>query len=147
MAIERCVTCDRPLHTYPRHFNWGMARSLTRAYYYNRKIGWENFFYFKDAKLNTHEEYPKLAYWGLLEPHAPKQDGVTKGLWRITTRGRIFLREQCTIPAIAYIRLGAVVGFSEREITLREGIATRFDFNALVATLRATWPRDDGSDE
>jgi hypothetical protein len=132
----RCRVCRRRVFKYRRKLNSGMARSIIAAFVYDRDRAHGKYFHFRMAGLQQNQEYAKLEYWGLLER---KFKGVTevRGWWRVTERGREFVREKIRVPRWAYCYNDHCYGLSEEETSIRQALGDKFDLDELLSDNRA----------
>lgn len=76
----------------------------------------------------------KLRYWGLIEAKAePGEDCPHSGFWRITEKGKQFVKGETTVPAKALVLFGDCIGFDGEHINIQQAMRTRFSFSELMA--------------
>lgn len=134
----RCPCCDQYAKVYERKLNSGMAVALIAIYVVSERLrpqdGWLSIPRDLEgvgrslATVLTNREYPKLRFWGLLEP-SPKAAAV----WRITDEGKRFVRGEITVPRTVRLYDGEVLeseahGYS----TIRDALADKFDYEELM---------------
>ena len=73
-------------------------------------------------------DHAKLRYWGLVEQ-------TDEFEWQITEDGKHFLRENLTVPLIAYVFNKKLLGFSEKVCTVRDRLNKRFDYEELLGII------------
>jgi len=131
---HRCRVCRQRVQLYQRKLNSGMARSLVKAFVYDRDVAHGEYFHFREAKLQQNQEYAKLEYWGLLERQFRGTTEV-RGQWRITQRGRQFVRRRIEVPRWAWCYNNHCYGLSDEMTTLRQALGDRFDLEELLASV------------
>ena len=79
-------------------------------------------------------DFAKAAYWELIESTANEDDSKrTSGMWRLTGKGRMFVRGAITVQSHAFIYNGKTQGFSETRTGIRQALHQRFDYNELMS--------------
>jgi hypothetical protein len=82
-------------------------------------------------------DYCYLERWALIEPAPPDaapsagKPGKT-GLWRPTDKGRAFVRGDIAVPSTVFMYAGQDEGFTEDLLTVRQALATKFDYAELM---------------
>jgi hypothetical protein len=76
----------------------------------------------------------KLVHWQLAELQPNKDDPKrkTSGLWRPTADGVAFVHERIRVPARVYLYDNEPIGFDSEQITIREALGDRFDYQELM---------------
>lgn len=75
----------------------------------------------------------KLAYFGLVEEEKSlREDGGRSGWWRVTPKGRAFLRGLTHVPKYVHVYNGTVHEFSGEPIGVHD-VAPRFDYRELMS--------------
>lgn len=137
-----CPVCDRYAKIYNRKLNANMADILICIYKIDRKDEPENgWFRVTEAVLeykrnSLNQEYSKLRWWGLLEQkRQAKEDGnPCSGYWRITDRGRDFVRMKAVVPRTILMFNNKFLGFEKQTdtITINQALGDKFDYNELM---------------
>lgn len=128
----RCPVCDQFAKTYKRKLNSGMALGLLVLY---RESGFEYAHVERlikpilTAPPSIRGDFAKLRYWGLVEKH-PEQAGH----WRVTGKGRAFVRCEISVPKHVLIYNDECLGFGDEETTIRGALGDRFDYAELMRT-------------
>jgi hypothetical protein len=98
-----------------------MARSLIAMY---RVAGCD----WHVGALTKEREETKLAFWGLVE-----LDPKVRGLRRVTQHGESWLRGQTRVPKYAYAYDGACLAHAGEEITVKDALGKKFDYDELMS--------------
>ena len=99
----KCPCCGGRVKAYKRRLNRAKVRELQQIYVRIDETDGETYDYTHVPSLGislVNREYPKLRWWGLLEPRdlgASADDG-TAGWWRLTPAGVKFLRGELRVP-------------------------------------------------
>lgn len=77
-----------------------------------------------------------LHHWELLE-NKPKQDDEDKrssGFWRLTQKGRDFLRLKITLPKHAFVFDNTLIKFSKQHVDAVQALGKKFSYEELMST-------------
>ena len=76
----------------------------------------------------------KAKYWGLIVPMpGQRDDGSTcNGWWRLTRRGRAFVRGWIKVPKYAHIYNDEKLWLSGPRWTIRDALGTKFNYRELM---------------
>lgn len=76
-----------------------------------------------------------LHHWGLLESK-PNEDPDKKGsgFWRLTQRGRDFLRRKILLPKYAFVFDNKLVKFSKEQVDVVKALGKKFSYEELMST-------------
>lgn len=88
----------------------------------------------KEMSINTSSlDYSVMKHWGIIEPRgaAPGEQQKT-GYWRITEKGKQFLRQEITIPRSVNLFNNKRYGFSEEHTTIKKALGDKFDLDELL---------------
>ena len=130
----RCPCCDQYAKRYRRKLNSSMAAALCWMWTHARDA-WIEVPTAAPAWILKAREYPKLAWWGLIEeqPRADGSSGRTSGVWRVTQKGADFVRGGRPVARYAFVYNGTVEDFTtERPTWIREALGDRFDYRELM---------------
>jgi hypothetical protein len=103
---KRCTCCGANVVKYRHKFNKGMAIGLYRL---SQAGGLEHI---KRLKLtyNQRSNFQKMQYWGLVRKAGATPEEVRSGgYWELTTKGRMFVGGEITIPYYAWSYRGKPV--------------------------------------
>lgn len=124
----KCPCCEQHVQVYRRTLNAGMARALIMIA--RGGGGWIDI---RVLDLRG-GDYAKLRFWGLVEQR-PSDDPKKKwsGLWRVTQLGLQFVHDQSRIQRFAHVYDNRVLCFSGEEVSIRQCLGRRFDYEALMS--------------
>lgn len=76
----------------------------------------------------------KTRYWGLTEKKEGKREDGSKrvGYWKLTEKGRQFVRGEITVPQYAKLFNNKSYGLTGDEISIREALGTKFNYDELM---------------
>jgi hypothetical protein len=140
----QCPCCDQYVKVYKRPINSSMAYALIimDRYYNDHPVDeWlhvEDYLKrFSGIPAAIRGDFHKLRYWGLIEAKQDTRDDGSKrnGFYRITEKGRQFVRDRETVPSHVLICNKEVLGFGERVITIKDALGVKFDYNELMGAL------------
>lgn len=129
-----CPCCGQLVKVYRRKLTSSMARALIAMYSYQATGPWEavhvtNF----DLPAFRGGDWAKTRLWGLSE-EIPNKDTKkrTSGYWRLTEKGRQFVRGEISIPSHKIIYNGKMIGESEEKISIKQALGNKFDYQELM---------------
>jgi hypothetical protein len=142
MAIEGkrfdCPMCKQTVKIYKRPLNASMAFVLITLARLSKEDEWIHLPTF----IKTHGMSPtlygdttKLAHWGLLEHKVDPAlvDGnPNAGYWRVTAKGRQFVRGEIKVQKYIKIYNKRVLGFSKEETTIQQALKNKHDYHRLM---------------
>ena len=128
-----CPCCGQFAKRYRRKLNSSMAASLCWMWGHARDL-WINIPETAPAWILKAREYPKLAWWGLIEelPKSEHHNGRTSGVWRVTPKGAEFVRGCLDVPMYAFVYNGDVEEFTETTTHIRKALGDRFSYDELM---------------
>lgn len=131
-----CKCCSQLCKQYKRKFNVGMAVVLIFLNKYPRHafVEVEKMLHDRNLPYSFRADFHKTIFWGLIEAkEGEREDGNPNlGLYRITEKGRCFVRSEIAISEYALIYLDKCEGFSEKQIYIKDALKNRFDYNELM---------------
>ncbi len=130
-----CPCCDQRVQIYTRHLRASMAyflvylvkRGVTDWFHINRDM--------PEHRLMCGGDYAKLAFWGLLEAKPDEPDGKksSSGFWRLTEKGRQFVRGEITVPTYVKLLHNKVWEVSAKCFDITEALRSGgFDYAELM---------------
>ena len=138
-----CPCCGRYAKLYRRKLNSSMARFLV---WLGRVSGdgapWVDLADNCRAMLDngvviTGGDHGKLAHWGLVEQR-PVEDvtttGKTSGQWRITPKGKAFLRGEIEVPRYAHLLFNDLVGWGSERTDIHQALGEVFDYEEMMTS-------------
>lgn len=133
---ETCPCCERTARMYKRPLYGVHARlmlDLWNVHLADPGAQWVNIPRLEKSKGG---DEAKARFWGLIEPQpGERPDGSTRtGWWRLTDRGRAFLRGELTVPKRAKIYGGKFYGFVEGDplVGIADIMDDQFDYDRLM---------------
>ena len=137
-----CPCCGQYAKRYKRKLNSSMAAALCWMWSTAQKTSrnhptkvWIDVPAQAPSWVLKAREYPKLAWWGLIE-EKPKEEhhkGRTSGSWRVTQLGADFARSCVSVPRYAFVYNGTVEDFTTAApIYIRGALGNRFDYAELM---------------
>lgn len=129
----RCPCCERFAKTYKRKLYSTMAYQLIKLRKLSKEDSWVHI-----SQISTRVgpgDFTKLRYWGLVISK-PNEDDPTKkesGYWKITEKGRLFVEDKLSIKKYAVILFDDVINYSGSEITIKECLGSKFNYEELMA--------------
>lgn len=131
-----CPCCRRHAQIYKRRLHYTIAWQLITLYKLNGYADWINAVHLLMPGMHSTSDFPTARYWKLIErrPLGTGDDGKkTSGWWRLTASGMGFVLGSATITKVALVFDDKVLDFEGEEITIRDALAGRFDYSALMA--------------
>mgnify|MGYP003108747720 FL=1 len=128
-----CPCCGQFAKRYKRKLNSSMAAALCWMWAHARDA-WIEVPLVAPSWVLKAREYPKLAWWGLIE-EKPRQEGSkarTSGVWRVTPLGAEFVRGCSDVAMYAFVYNGEVQDFTDRTTDIRHALGDRFDYAELM---------------
>jgi hypothetical protein len=136
-----CPCCDQHAKVYRRKLNASMARALLwLVRHYESTRSWCDVPRQAPAWLLRSRELPKLAYWGLIQQQVNDDDPTKRcsGIWRPTQIGCLFAHGRRTVASHVEIYNGAVIGHSDKQITIKDALGKRFNYAELMGSSSST---------
>jgi hypothetical protein len=134
-----CPVCTQFCKIYKRKIYSTPARGLLQLYKLTEAENEEYFHITRIEALNRSGggDFAKLTYWGLVE-EKPKEDddettGRTSGFWKITDLGRMFARNEVTVPSHVKLYDGRKLGFTTGRVGIKEVLGKNFDYEELMS--------------
>lgn len=86
----------------------------------------EDFFKKENISSSIRGDFPKLRFWGLIEP------GVTDGYYRITNKGFLFVECKTKVESNVMLYNNKSYGFKGKYVDIRECLKKKFDYELLM---------------
>lgn len=131
-----CAACTQLVNLYPRPIHSTMVYLLVRLFLLDRAR--PDFYHVKDIydhrAGNGSNDFAKFKMWEMIEqkPKVKGQKGRTSGFWRITEKGKAFVRGEITIPLHALVFNKKCYGFSGQTVSIQEALGIKFDYDQLM---------------
>lgn len=131
---QSCPCCGRFAKKYARHLHHSTARQLIQLMRITDQISYAHTSELIAPGVSGSGDFTKAAYFGLIEEAPGKVEGKKRvGYWRLTDKGKRFVRGEETIPKTAYVFDDEVLAFSPEQVTIRDALGEAFDYDALMA--------------
>lgn len=129
-----CPACGQMAKVYRRQIHAAMAQALIILYRFEAANPGE-WAHLPTVLQRKQGDDAKLRYWDLIEEAAEqREDGGRAGYWRITDRGRRFVRGEIRVPKYALVYDSAFLGFDDDQtVDIRDALGTRFRYDDLMA--------------
>lgn len=126
-----CPCCQQTVKLYTRKVNVRMLLPLFKL----TKLNPDIYHHVSTFDMNTSKgEFTKLRYWNLVEMKDNEDTKKkTSGMWRITDKGKLFLKGKITIPLSCDIYNAKVRSFSTERIDIIGALGKNFDYAELMA--------------
>ena len=126
---ETCPLCHQHAKMYRRKINAGMAHSLIHIHRIAPTGGWVHV----HAIGARSREEGKLVYWGLAEEQTSVGlHGGRAGYWRLTDKGRDFVKGKIKVPKYAKVYNGQCYGLEGDLVGIKESLGTKFNYDELM---------------
>lgn len=134
-TTEDCPTCGQTVCVRRRPLNAGQARSMIKLYRLDPD-GTGKFFHLPTHVGSKDREEGKLTAWGLIEEEGiARADGGRAGYWRLTTKGRRFVRGEIRLPRHALFYNRKCLGLDNAEtVDIHDVLGYPFDLRDLKAS-------------
>ena len=134
-AGATCPSCNKFVKVYTRKLNSGMARTLIHIYRQARKTNneWLDVLHHCTNIGFVAGEVGKLVWWGLLQKHTGKaKDGNSNGLYRMTRKGSMFVKQRITVPSYAVEYMSKVEKFEGDDTDIIQALDNEFNYRELM---------------
>lgn len=122
----KCPCCRRIAHVRRGHITPSMVTQLVKIYSISPRAP----FQLKKVLIRDQNgDYAKLRYWGLLEQ-------VDLGWWRLTARGRAFVRGEVEVPRTALTYNRRLIRLCDEPVSVVDCLGERSAYDALLAKHR-----------
>ena len=129
-----CPACGQNVKLYKRKLGKIQCEALILLNEANKEMEWVHVRTII-IKRNIHGDFAKMLYWGFIEKKV-NEDSKKKdsGIWKITEKGKKFLRGEITVPTHAFIYNGDLKGFSEHHTDIDTALGSDFDYGELMSS-------------
>lgn len=133
---SKCPACGQQVKLYPRKITSAMAYGLILLAQ-SDNYGFfhiEDYLKTQNCPSSIRGDIPKLRHFGLIEKQeGVKEDGNKRnGLYRVTERGRMFVKKQTTVQSHVNLYNNTVCGFSETYIDIEDALTKKFNYSELM---------------
>jgi len=128
-----CPCCEQLVKVQTQYFHKSLTEALFWIYFASSKVHTKHHHMnihktFAQLELSGLSSYSKLEYWGLIKKHKSE-----KGYWKITEKGKSYLKGELKIKSKVLTYNGKVVSTTGKAFLVSESLP---DFN-LTAQLQA----------
>lgn len=130
----RCPCCDQLVKLYKRPLYSTIAADLIRLY----KLNHSEYHHIAKILGNNRSgggDFAKLIYWELVEELEKDPEDTTartSGMWKITQKGKDFVKDMVNVPSHALIYDGRFLGFTKETIDIKQALGKKFDYEELM---------------
>lgn len=136
----KCPCCQQDVKVYRRKLYSSLARALIFMY---RNRDADNCFRITSAIETKNGDTAKLRHWGLIGPDPQGRAGT----WQITPKGEAFARGRVRVLSHVEIYNKQLLDVNGDEITIRDALGRKFDYDELMGTDGTALPDLEGDDE
>jgi len=135
-----CPCCNQFVKLYKRKLNTSMARTLILLYRKSKSNPDVEYFHIYNDLLGIDfgiggSELSKLKYWGMideLEKDSNDTKTRTSGFWKITEKGKKFVKKELKVPKYILLYNNQLRGFEGNEINITEALGDKFNYIELM---------------
>jgi len=135
-----CPACGQFVKLYKRKLNSSMARSLILLYRKSKSNPDVEYYHIYNDLLGVDfgiggSELSKLKYWGMVDELEKDPDNTksrTSGYWKITEKGKRFVKGELTVQKYVLLYNGELRGFEGDQINIRNSLGNKFDYIELM---------------
>ena len=137
---KKCPHCNQYVKLYKRKITSSMAYALIliQKYFDNNDEEWLHVTNYL-SKLNIPTavkggDFAKLMHWKLLiKMKETRDDGSDRvGYWKVTQKGKDFIKGNVKVPKFAGIYNQKFYGFSGDLISIKDALGTKFKYDELM---------------
>lgn len=129
-----CPCCNQFYKVYARGIHATMARNLIQLYRKTIADG-DGYYHVNDfAKPYGGGDFAKLRFWGLIEaePDVFDPDKKSSGMWRITEKGKMFCRNEYSVPKKIIFLDGRMLEEGKEYTHIVECLGKKFSYIELM---------------
>lgn len=134
---QDCPCCGRYAQMYRRKLHYTAVKKLISLY----SLGGEDQ-YVHTSRLvvkgdTSIGDFSKAKYWGLIEEAISSSEmKKTSGLWKLTPKGVLFVKNKIQIPRTAFIFNDTFFGFSDDLVSISECLmGGGFDYSEIMGSV------------
>lgn len=128
-----CPCCHQFAKDYHRQVNAQLAYALVVLAANTKHGQWVHWPSLSPRYPGVDLSPSKLKYWDLVEEHSDlRPDGGRAGWWRVTFRGRAFVRGTLSIPKYAIVYDTEFFGHDGPMVTIQDCLKKKFDLRELM---------------
>ena len=127
-----CPCCERFVKVYTKSLNSSVASVLIAMY----KNGSEWVHVNEEIRPRSGGQFSIAKDWGLIEQKEKEGEDIEKkrvsGYWRLTVKGRQFVRDEILIPKYIRTLNGEILEFSSDLISIRDSLGKHFNYSEMM---------------
>jgi hypothetical protein len=135
-----CPCCGQFVKLYKRKLNSSMARTLILLYRKSKLNLDVEYFHIYNDLLGVDfgiggSELSKLKYWGMvdeLEKDPNNTKSRTSGYWKITEKGKKFVKIELKVSKYVLLYNSQFRGFEGSQININESLGNKFNYQELM---------------
>lgn len=131
-----CPCCNQLVKLYKFAINSSMSKNLLALDHFQQG---EDYLTIDELVSLTNDamfkagNFPKLRWWGLIErPANDDPDKRSSGMWRITEKGRAFVKGRITVPKKALLYNQKCWGFEGDQVSIKDSLGEFFSYRDLM---------------
>ena len=124
----RCWMCRKRVHSDKRKLDSIMARTLCKLFTRDRAHPGAFHDYRRLMEAGRVGECSSLQYWELVE-----RDVLRPGYYRITEKGRAFIRRELTVPRAVWVYMRQVRHVSKRQTDIDQALGDKYVLEEMIA--------------
>ncbi len=134
-----CPCCGQIARMYKRKLNSGMAIVLLEMYKYHVEKG-DNYFHIENHltkhSIHSGHDWALLVNWDLIREMPKEKDessnSKTSGMWKITNKGKLFIKNTINVPTHILMYNNMFEGFSDTQTSIKESLDKNFNYDELM---------------
>lgn len=132
-----CLICKQRVKVYKRPLNASMAKVLIVLARHTKEgeyVHLPTFLLRHGLQPTLYGDTTKLLHWGILDHHDGALDdgNPNAGMWRVSDKGRQFVRGEIAVPKYVRIYNKIVLGFSKEETDIKAALKNKHDYRSLM---------------
>lgn len=133
----KCPCCGQFVRLYEQKITSGMAYCLLDLFKKSLESEPVHITNIGNASASG-GAFAQLAHWGLIASKKNTDTAKrTSGYWYITEKGKRFVRNEISVPAYMFRFDGRCLGFSERSISIKDALTSKFNYSELMGDLNS----------
>jgi len=131
-----CPCCTQFVKLYKRPIYGVLIYSLIKLHKLTEQK--EDYYHITELtpeKSSGGGDFAKLLYWELIE-EKPQDERTkekrTSGYWKITEKGKLFVKNELAILSHVMLFDGKCYGFTGKEVTAKEVLGSKFNYEELM---------------
>jgi len=114
---KHCETCGQQVGEYKYKMSKGAIRVL-QSLFQMQKTGYDYFYYKDFNEYGKACDWPYMRYFGVVEAMPRVKGQNCTGYWRLTEKGKQFLRGELLLPTTVHLEGKTVIQFSGDDVSV-----------------------------